>query len=110
VSEPAAQTLTGGQAITRSLERHGVDTVFGIPGKQTLALYAALAGSTIRHVTARHEQAAGYMADGYARASGRPSVCVVVTGPGLTNVATPLAQAYADSVPLLVLAGQIRSD
>jgi acetolactate synthase-1/2/3 large subunit len=85
------------------LETHGVDTVFGIPGVHTLALYDALRASRIRHILARHEQGTGFMADGYARASGRPGVAVVITGPGVTNIATPIAEAYTDSSPILVL-------
>ena len=76
---------TCGQAAIALLEAHGVDTVFGIPGVHTLEFYRGLAGSRIRHIAVRHEQGAGFMADGYARASGRPGVCLVITGPGLTN-------------------------
>lgn len=95
--------LTCGQAAIALLEAYGVDTVFGIPGVHTLDFYRGLAGSRIRHVAVRHEQGAGFMADGYARASGRPGVCLVITGPGVTNVATAVGQAYSDSVPMLVL-------
>ena len=86
-------------------KRHGVDTVFGIPGVHTVELYRGLARSKIRHVTPRHEQGAGFMADGYARASGRPGVAFVITGPGLTNTITAMGQARADSVPMLVISG-----
>jgi acetolactate synthase-1/2/3 large subunit len=96
---------TVGEALISLLERHGVDTVFGIPGVHTVELYRGLAGSKIRHVTPRHEQGAGFMADGYARASGRPGVAFVITGPGLTNALTALAQARADSIPMLVISG-----
>ena len=92
-----------GEAIALLLENYGVDTVFGIPGVHTLELYKGLAGSQIRHVLPRHEQGAGFMADGYARASGRPGVCFVITGPGVTNIATPMGQAWSDSVPMLVI-------
>ncbi|MCC5983042.1 MAG: hypothetical protein JJU42_01645, partial [Rhodobacteraceae bacterium] len=85
------------------LRAHGVDTVFGIPGVHTIELYRGLAGSGIRHVTPRHEQGAGFMADGYARASGRPGVCFIISGPGMTNIATAMGQAYGDSVPMLVI-------
>lgn len=95
--------MTCGQALVRLLEEHGIDTVFGIPGVHTLELYRGLAGSGIRHILVRHEQGAGFMADGYARASGRPAACFVITGPGLTNIATPMGQAYSDSVPMLVI-------
>src|SRR5882672_12281745 len=94
---------TVGEALITLLEAHGVDTVFGIPGVHTVDLYRGLARSRIRHITPRHEQGAGFMADGYARAGGRPAACFIITGPGLTNIATALGQAYADSVPILVL-------
>lgn len=94
-----------GEALTRALVARGVDTVFGIPGVHTIELYRGLAAVGIRHVTPRHEQGAGFMADGYARASGKPGVALVITGPGLTNTLTAMAQARADSVPMLVLSG-----
>jgi acetolactate synthase-1/2/3 large subunit len=96
---------TTGTALVRRLEAHGVDTVFGIPGVHTVELYRGLAGSSIRHITPRHEQGCGFMADGYARASGRPGVVFVITGPGLTNTLTAMGQARADSVPMLVVSG-----
>ncbi|TSE03789.1 5-guanidino-2-oxopentanoate decarboxylase [Mesorhizobium intechi] len=96
---------TLGEALITLLETHGVDTVFGIPGVHTVELYRGLARSKIRHVTPRHEQGAGFMADGYARASGRPGVAFVITGPGLTNTITAMGQARADSVPMLVISG-----
>ena len=96
---------TVGEALISLLEAHGVDTVFGIPGVHTIELYRGLARSKIRHVTPRHEQGAGFMADGYARVSGRPGVAFVITGPGLTNIITAMAQARADSVPMLVISG-----
>ncbi|UCI31311.1 5-guanidino-2-oxopentanoate decarboxylase [Mesorhizobium sp. B4-1-4] len=96
---------TLGEALITLLEAHGVDTVFGIPGVHTVELYRGLARSKIRHVTPRHEQGAGFMADGYARASGRPGVAFVITGPGLTNTLTAMGQARADSVPMLVISG-----
>ncbi|TPM53492.1 5-guanidino-2-oxopentanoate decarboxylase [Mesorhizobium sp. B2-2-3] len=96
---------TIGEALISLLEAHGVDTVFGIPGVHTVELYRGLARSGIRHVTPRHEQGAGFMADGYARAGGRPGVAFVITGPGLTNTITAMAQARADSVPMLVISG-----
>ncbi|HWA44339.1 MAG TPA: 5-guanidino-2-oxopentanoate decarboxylase [Hypericibacter adhaerens] len=95
--------MTCGQAAIALLEQYGVDTVFGIPGVHTLDFYRGLADSSIRHVGVRHEQGAGFMADGYARASGRPGVCCVITGPGVTNAATPIGQAFSDSVPVLML-------
>jgi acetolactate synthase-1/2/3 large subunit len=100
------QTMTTvGEALITLLEAHDVDTVFGIPGVHTVELYRGLARSKIRHVTPRHEQGAGFMADGYARASGRPGVAFVITGPGLTNTITAMGQARADSVPMLVISG-----
>ncbi|MDA8149399.1 MAG: thiamine pyrophosphate-binding protein, partial [Actinomycetota bacterium] len=93
--------LNGGAALVQALERNGVDIVFGIPGVHNLEIYRHLAGSSIRHVPVRHEQGAGYAADGYARASGRPGVCLTTSGPGATNACTAAATAYADSVPVL---------
>ncbi|GAB7093663.1 5-guanidino-2-oxopentanoate decarboxylase [Halolamina litorea] len=95
--------LTGGEAVVAQLEREGVDIAFGIPGVHTLELYDALLDSDIDHVTTRHEQGAGFAADGYARTTGRVGVCFTITGPGLTNVATAVGQAYSDSSPLLVI-------
>lgn len=94
---------TLGEQLVQGLEAYGVDTVFGIPGVHTVELYRGLAASTLRHVTPRHEQGAGFMADGYYRANGRIAAAFVITGPGLTNILTPMAQAYADSIPMLVV-------
>ena len=102
--------ITVGQALIAGLAARGVKVVFGIPGVHTIELYRGLAGSGIRHVTARHEQGAGFMADGYARVSGKPGVALVITGPGLTNALTAMAQARADSVPMLVISGVNRRD
>jgi acetolactate synthase-1/2/3 large subunit len=101
---------TVGEALISLLEAHGVDTVFGIPGVHTVELYRGLARSKIRHVTPRHEQGAGFMADGYARVSGKPGVAFVITGPGLTNTSTAMGQARADSVPMLVISGVNATD
>ncbi len=98
-------TTTVGLELVRLLEANGVDVVFGIPGVHTAELYRGLATSRIRHVTPRHELDAGFMADGYARASGKPGVCLLITGPGLTNALTAMAQARADSIPMLVISG-----
>jgi len=92
-----------GTYIPRLLRERGIDTVFGIPGVHTVELYRGMPGSGLRHVTPRHEQGAGFMADGYARATGRPAACFIVTGPGLLNIATALGQALADSIPMLVI-------
>lgn len=96
---------TVGEVLIDILEVNGVDVVFGIPGVHTVELYRGLSGSKIRHVTPRHEQGAGFMADGYARVTGKPGVALVITGPGLTNTITAMAQAYQDSVPMLVISG-----
>ncbi len=102
--------LTCGEALMHLLEDYGVDTVFGIPGEHTLELYRGIETSNVRHVLVRNEQGAGFMADGYARASGKPGVCTLITGPGVTNAATPLAQAYADSVPVLLISSANRTE
>ena len=101
---------TCGEVLVNLLENYGVDQVFGIPGVHTVELYRGLARSNIRHVTPRHEQGAGFMADGYARTSGKPGVCFIITGPGMTNITTAMGQAYADSIPMLVISSvQARS-
>jgi acetolactate synthase-1/2/3 large subunit len=97
------QTITKGQQLIKLLESYGVDTVFGIPGVHTLELYRGLAASNIQHITPRHEQGAGFMADGYARITGKPGVCFVITGPGLTNITTAMGQALGDSIPMLII-------
>ncbi|WP_413792418.1 MULTISPECIES: 5-guanidino-2-oxopentanoate decarboxylase [unclassified Pseudomonas] len=94
---------TCGEVLVKLLEGYGVEQVFGIPGVHTVELYRGLARSSIRHVTPRHEQGAGFMADGYARVSGKPGVCFIITGPGMTNITTAMGQAYADSIPMLVI-------
>ncbi|MDH3691784.1 MAG: 5-guanidino-2-oxopentanoate decarboxylase [Gammaproteobacteria bacterium] len=99
-----------GEAILPLLESYGVDTVFGIPGVHTVEMYRGFRASRIQHITPRHEQGAGFMADGYARATGRPGVCLLITGPGVTNAATALAQAFSDSVPVLAISSVNRSN
>ncbi|KPQ08391.1 MAG: acetolactate synthase I/II/III large subunit [Rhodobacteraceae bacterium HLUCCA12] len=96
---------TVAQTLVEWLKSMGVEVIFGIPGVHTIELYRALPASGIRHVTPRTEAGAGFMADGYARVSGRFGVALVITGPGLTNILTPMAQARADSVPMLVISG-----
>ena len=96
---------TVGMALIDMLAHLGTEHVFGIPGVHTVELYRGLAASRIRHITPRHEQGAAFMADGYARASGRPGVCLLITGPGLTNALTAMAQAMQDSIPMLVITG-----
>ena len=100
---PNNNTITVGSALIRLLEQANVDTIFGIPGVHTIELYRGLAPSHIQHITPRHEQAAAFMADGYARITGKPGVCILITGPGLTNAITAMAQARAESVPMLVI-------
>lgn len=95
--------MTGGEALIAGLAAHGVDTVFGIPGTHNLAAYAALARYSIRHVSPRHEQGAGYAADGYARSTGRPGIVLTTTGPAILNAAAAAAQAYSDSIPVLFI-------
>jgi acetolactate synthase I/II/III large subunit len=99
-----------GDYLVALLERHGVTHIFGIPGVHTAELYRGLAGSGIRHITPRHEQGAGFMADGYARVSGKPGVCFVITGPGVTNIATAMAQAHQDSIPMVVISSVNRTN
>jgi acetolactate synthase I/II/III large subunit len=102
--------MNGADAILRSLEAEGVDVAFGIPGGAILPLYDAFArGTTVRHVLARHEQGAGHMAEGFARASGRTGVAIATSGPGATNLVTPIADAWMDSTPLVCITGQVRS-
>ena len=96
-------TKTCGEVLVEILEAYGIDTVFGIPGVHTVELYRGLPNTGIRHVTPRHEQGAGFMADGYARASGRPAACFIISGPGMTNIVTAMGQAYSDSIPMLVI-------
>ncbi|MEM7546431.1 MAG: 5-guanidino-2-oxopentanoate decarboxylase [Pseudomonadota bacterium] len=92
-----------GALIPEMLVERGITTVFGIPGVHTVEMYRGLPGSGLRHVTPRHEQGAGFMADGYWRASGKVAACFIITGPGMTNIATAMGQAYGDSVPMLVI-------
>ena len=100
--------VTGAQALIRALEELGVDTVFGIPGGAILPAYDPLLDSTrLRHILVRHEQGAGHAAEGYAQATGRVGVCMATSGPGATNLVTPIADAYMDSVPIVAITGQV---
>jgi acetolactate synthase-1/2/3 large subunit len=112
-AEPAAAVgtrLTGAQALVAALERLGVDVVFGIPGGAILPAYDPLFDSaSVRHILVRHEQGAGHAAAGYAQVTGRPGVCMATSGPGATNLVTPLADAYMDSVPVVAITGQVPS-
>ena len=95
--------LSVGEALVGLLEAYGVDTIFGIPGVHNIEMYRALPRSKITHILPRHEQGAGFMADGYARATGKPGICFTITGPGLTNILTPMGQAWSDSSPIFVI-------
>ena len=101
--EIAPKQIASGAALMQLLNAYGVDTVFGMPGVHTLEAYRGLDGANIRHIGVRHEQGAGFMADGYARVSGKPGVCLIISGPGVTNAATPIGQAYSDSQPMLII-------
>src|SRR5947207_11169410 len=108
--ESRDRPLTGAEVLVSGLREHGVRHVFGYPGGQLTPLYDALYREPgIRHILARDEQAAGFMADGYARASGEPGVCLAVCGPGVLNAATPLLTSFSDSTPMLLLSGQVPS-
>jgi acetolactate synthase I/II/III large subunit len=107
-TEPATG-ITGAQSLIRSLEAVGVDVIFGIPGGAILPAYDPLFDSRVRHVLVRHEQGAGHAATGYAQATGRVGVCMATSGPGATNLVTPIADAYMDSVPIVAITGQVPS-
>jgi acetolactate synthase I/II/III large subunit len=102
-----SEQLNGGQALIRALELEGVEVLFGLPGGAILPVYDPLIESPIRHVLVRHEQGAGHMAEGYAHVTGRPGVAMVTSGPAATNIVTPLCDAYMDSVPMVVITGQV---
>lgn len=98
--------FSGAQLVIRLLERQGIEIITGIPGGANLPLYHALGNSNIRHILARHEQGAGFMAQGMARSTGRPAVCFATSGPGATNLVTPMADAFLDSIPMVAVTGQ----
>ncbi|HTY70988.1 MAG TPA: acetolactate synthase large subunit [Actinomycetes bacterium] len=104
-----SEQVTGAQSLVRSLEAAGVEVVFGIPGGAILPAYDPLFDSSVRHILVRHEQGAGHAAEGYALATGRVGVCMATSGPGATNLVTPLADAHMDSVPLVAITGQVPS-
>ena len=109
-AQPAAPTRTGAEALVATLERIGVDTIFGLPGGAVLPLYDALYhAKALRHILVRHEQGAGHAAQGYAAATGRVGVCLATSGPGATNLVTPLADANMDSVPMVAITGNVAS-
>jgi len=99
--------LTGAQALIKSLEMQGVEVIFGLPGGAILPVYDPILDSSIRHILVRHEQGAGHAAEGYAHVTGRPGVAMVTSGPGATNIVTPLADAAMDSIPIVVITGQV---
>ena len=94
---------TTGECLAQLLDAYGIEVASGIPGTHNIELYRGLPKTGIRHITPRHEQGAGFLADGYARISGQPALCITISGPGALNIATPMAQALADSVPMLVV-------
>lgn len=98
-----SEVMSCGSKLMHLLRAYDIDTLFGMPGVHTLEAYRGMDAAGIRHIGVRHEQGAGFMADGYARVSGKPGVCLVISGPGVTNAATPIGQAYSDSVPVLML-------
>nr|WP_275669431.1 acetolactate synthase large subunit [Nocardioides albidus] len=106
-ADSQAQAITGAQSLVRSLEAAGVTDIFGIPGGAILPAYDPLMDSSIRHILVRHEQGAGHAAQGYAAASGRVGVCMATSGPGATNLVTPLADAHMDSLPMVAITGQV---
>jgi acetolactate synthase-1/2/3 large subunit len=99
--------MSGAKALMYSLEKEGVDIVFGLPGGANLPIYDALVDAKFRHVLVRHEQSAAHMADGYARIKRKAGVCLATSGPGATNLITGIATAYADSSPLIAITGQV---
>jgi len=99
--------MTGAQILLTMLKKEGVDTIFGFPGGVVLDIYDELFKSDIRHILVRHEQGAVHAADGYARVSGKVGVCLVTSGPGATNTVTGIATAYMDSIPMVVISGQV---
>src|SRR5690349_14602072 len=105
--QPSAGTVTGAQSLVRSLESAGAENIFGIPGGAILPAYDPLMDSKIRHILVRHEQGAGHAAQGYAVATGRVGVCMATSGPGATNLVTPIADAHMDSVPIVAITGQV---
>src|ERR671914_2928591 len=101
--------VSGAQSLIKSLEAAGVDVVFGIPGGAILPAYDPILESPIRHVLMRHEQGAGHAAEAYAQATGKVGVCMATSGPGATNLVTPIADAHMDSVPMVAITGQVAS-
>jgi acetolactate synthase-1/2/3 large subunit len=109
VKTVVAESVTGAQSLVRSLESLGVEVMFGIPGGAILPAYDPIFDSTVRHILVRHEQGAGHAATGYAQATGKVGVCLATSGPGATNLVTPIADAYMDSVAMVAITGQVAS-
>src|SRR5574343_429283 len=110
MTKAANMTMTGARMVVRALKDHGVEVVFGYPGGAVLPIYDEIfQQNDIRHVLVRHEQGAVHMAEGYARSTGKPGVVVVTSGPGATNTVTGIADAYMDSIPLVVITGQVKT-
>jgi acetolactate synthase-1/2/3 large subunit len=109
VETPAPATMSGAQSLVKALEALEVEVIFGIPGGAILPAYDPLFDSKVRHILVRHEQGAGHAATGYAQASGKVGVCMATSGPGATNLVTPIADAYMDSVPIVAITGQVPS-
>src|ERR1700678_1573371 len=101
--------MNGAQFLVKALEKEGVDIIFGYPGGAIMPVYDALLESNLKHILVRHEQAAALAADGYARSSGRVGVCMATSGPGATNLITGIGNAFADSVPMVAITGQVHS-
>lgn len=104
------EQITCGEFLVKQLEAYGINTIFGIPGVHTIEFYRGLKQTNIQHISPRHEQGAGFMADGYYRASGKVAACFIITGPGMTNILTAMGQAYADSIPMLVISSVNRRE
>lgn len=104
------QELIGAFALLKRLTQHGIDTIFGIPGGNNLPIYDALQHFNIRHILAKHEQGAGFMAQGMARATGKPAVCMATSGPGATNLITTISDAFSDSVPIIAITGNVAQE
>ncbi|MGB3627695.1 MAG: thiamine pyrophosphate-binding protein, partial [Henriciella sp.] len=109
-TETKPRTMTGAEIVITALKEQGVDTMFGYPGGAVLPIYDALySEDSIRHILVRHEQGAGHAAEGYARSTGKPGVALVTSGPGATNMVTPITDAMMDSIPMVVITGQVPS-
>ena len=106
-NENQLSKISGSKALIKGLQNEGVNVLFGMPGGANLPIYEELYNSEIRHILVRHEQLAAHMADGFARVSRRPGVCLATSGPGATNLVTGIATAYMDSIPMVAITGQV---